>query len=515
VEISMPVDRIADERPSAPAVTVHEGEALTFAELDRKSAQLANYLRGQGLAPGDRFGLLLDNGVNYAVCIWAARRSGLQAVPINWQLRPAEVAYIIDDSDAHALIASTRLGELATEAIAGCDVPILLADGESFGAFRSLDSAIAGEPADQPAGQPDGTPMYYSSGTTGKPKGIRRVTTLKYGEERPIERLYAQLYGISATTVMLIPAPLYFAAPFGWLSAATALGGHVVLLKRFDAEAVLQAIERYRVTHALFVPIHFVRLLKLPAEVRDRYDLSSLQTVIHAGAPCPRDVKADMIAWWGPKLHEYYSGSEGAGFTTISSQEWLERPGTVGRSVMGPVHILDDDENELPPGEVGTIWFENAARFEYHKSPEKTAGFFNARGWGSLGDLGHVDADGYLFISNRRTDLIISGGANIYPQEIENEMAAHPAVFDVAAIGVPDAEFGQTVRLLVLLHADVTPSDALKDELLSFCRSRLAGYKCPRSLIFVPSLPRLANGKLLRREIDPALYAPEAAPLAA
>ena len=505
----MPIDRIAAKRPYDMAITVHGGESLTFAELDRRSAQLANYLRDRGLAPGDRVGLLMDNGLNYAVAVWAARRSGLQAVPINWQLKEAEVAYLVRDSDARALIASKRLSDLATSAIRGCDVPVLLSDGEDFGNFISLEGAIAEQSANQLPDQPDGTPMYYSSGTTGKPKGIRRQTNLRFGDERPIERLYAQLYGIGPQTVILLPAPLYFAAPFGWLVAVSALGGQIILLKRFDAETVLEAIEAHRVTHALFVPIHFVRLLKLTDEVRFRYDLSSLKVAIHAGASCPREVKADMIAWWGPILHEYYSGSEGAGFTTISSEEWLSRPGTVGRSVMGAVHILNDDGEELPPGEVGTIWFENAAQFEYHKSPEKTAGFFNERGWGSLGDLGHVDADGYLFISNRRTDLIISGGANIYPQEIENEMAAHPAVLDVAAVGVPDAEFGQTVRLLVLPHADVTPSDVLTTELLAFCRSRLAGYKCPRSVVFVSTLPRLANGKLLRREIDPALLAPE------
>jgi len=490
---------------------MHGGAALTFGELDRRSAQLANYLPEKGIRPGDRVGLLLDNSLNYAVAIWAARRSGLLAVPINWQLKPAEVAYLVDDSDARVLIASQRLADLATASISGLEVPVLLSDGEDFGSFVSLDRAIADQPADQPPDQPDGAPMYYSSGTTGKPKGIRRDSPLQYGELRPFERLYARLYGIGPKSVLLIPAPLYFAAPFGWLVAMTALGGQVVLLPRFDAQAMLEAIEAHRVTHALCVPVHFVRLLNLPEDVRRRYDLSSLESVVHAGAPCPREVKSAMIAWLGPVLHEYYSGSEGTGFTSVSSPEWLERPGTVGKPVTGAVHILDEAGNELPAGEVGSIWFEDPARFEYHKAPEKTAAFFNDRNWGSLGDLGYVDDKGYLYIANRRTDLIISGGANIYPQEIENEMAGHPAVLDVAAIGLPDKEFGQAVRLLVQLHSNVEPTEILKADLLAFCRSRLAGFKCPRSLLFVTTLPRLANGKLLRREIDPRLFEPDAA----
>jgi len=504
----MTVDRFAARRWDAPAVTTVGGGTLSFGELDRQSARLANHLRANGLRPGDRVALLMDNSAEYAVAAWAARRSGLRAVPVNWQLTRAEVSYILADSGARALIAGSRFADVAVAAAAEHAVPMRLSADRAFAGFVPLADAIAGASEIEPGDQPDGAPMYYSSGTTGRPKGIVRDTGLRFGEQRPIEALYSKLYGIREGSVLLVPAPLYFAAPFGWMVAATALGAHVVLLPRFDAEATLAAIETYRCTHALFVPTHFVRLLQLGEDVRRRYDLSSLQAAVHAGAPCPPDVKAAMIAWWGPIIHEYYSGSEGAGFTAISSQEWLARPGSVGRAVTGAIHILDEAGEELPPGHVGTIWFEDAPRFVYHNAPEKTERFFNVRGWGSLGDLGHIDAEGYLYIADRRSDLILSGGANVYPQEIENAVAGHPAVLDVAAVGVVDAEFGQRVRLLVVSAPDQVGGAELEAELLAYCRARLAGYKCPRSLRFVPSLPRLASGKLLRRNIPEAWREP-------
>lgn len=498
----MTINRVAARQPGAPAVTMASGAGITFAELDCQSARLSNYWRSKGLVPGDRVALLMDNGLAYAICAWAARRSGLAAVPVNWQLSPGEVAYLIEDSDARALVASPRFRALAEHGLDGNPVAVLLSDGAEFGSFHAIAEAIESQARDEPPDQPDGAPMYYSSGTTGRPKGIRKNSGLRFGEQRPIERLYAQLYGLEAGSILLLPAPLYFSAPYGWMVAATALGVHVVLLDRFDAEGALAAVERHRVTHGLFVPTHFVRMLRLPKDLRGKYDLTSLRAAVHAGAPCAPDIKAAMIDWWGPVLHEYYSGSEGAGFTTITAQEWLDHPGSVGRSVLGAIHILDDEGRELPAGEIGTIWFEDAPRFEYHKAPDQTDAFFNAAGWGTLGDLGHVDDEGYLTIANRRADLIISGGANVYPQEIENAVAGHPAVLDVAAVAVADPEFGQAVRLLVVRQRGAAGDAELADELRGFCRSRLAGYKCPKSILFVPDLPRLASGKLLRRAIS-------------
>jgi acyl-CoA synthetase (AMP-forming)/AMP-acid ligase II len=485
------------------AVAIFGGDRLTFGELERRSAQLANFLRRRGLEPGDRVAALLQNDLTMPVVAWAARRSGLRLAPDNWQLARDEIAYVLADSDARAVVVSDALAETLAEVIAGMDEPrVRLTDGEARPGLLALESEIAGEPASQPAGEFDGPVMYYSSGTTGRPKGILRpLGPLAYGQQRPIETFYANLFGLGPATRLLVPAPLYFAAPFGWTSAAVALGATVVLLRRFDAEAVLAAIEAHRITHALFVPTHFVRLLRLPAEVRARYDLSSLESAVHAGAPCSADVKQAMIDWWGPCIHEYYSGSEGAGFTTASSAEWLARPGTVGRSRTGAIHILDDHGQECPPGVMGTVYFEGAPQFEYHKAPDKTASYFHPQGWASLGDMGWLDEDGYLYLGDRKVDLIISGGANIYPQEVEAALQAHPAVLDVGVIGVPDPEYGEQVKAIVQAAPDVLPGDELATALIGHCRQRLAAYKCPRSIAFVDALPRLASGKLLKREL--------------
>jgi fatty-acyl-CoA synthase len=354
----------------------------------------------------------------------------------------------------------------------------------------------------------EGGLMAYSSGTSGRPKGILRpLDDRAFGEPIPFEMLMRDRYGIGEDSIYLTPAPLYHTAPIGWTMGAQALGATTAVMEQFDAEATLRAIETHRVTHAQFVPTHFVRMLKLPEAVRGRYDLSSLRVVLHSAAPCPPDVKDAMIDWLGPIIEEYYGGSEGGGFFTIGSEEWRRHRGSVGRPLPGlshetraGVHIVDPESGALlPVGEIGVIYFEGVARFDYHKAPEQTAQFFNAKGWGTLGDMGWLDDEGYLHLADRLSQMIISGGVNIYPQEIEAALALHPAVLDVAVIGVPNEEFGEEVKALV--QPVGTADEKLRAELADYCRERLAGFKCPRSIDFVTELPRLANGKLLKRKL--------------
>jgi acyl-CoA synthetase (AMP-forming)/AMP-acid ligase II len=342
--------------------------------------------------------------------------------------------------------------------------------------------------------------MFYSSGTTGRPKGIVPPSVGgPIGQPTTFTMLVQGLFGGGESTRYLSPAPLYHAAPSGWALAVHRLGGTVVTTKRFDPIEFLEAIEEHRVTLAQVVPTHMVRLLKLPEAERARFDLSSLEILVHAAAPCPPEVKRAMIEWLGPVVHEYYSGSEGVGFTAIGPEEALAHPGSVGRSLMGAVHIVDDDGNEVPPRTEGQVWFEAPSRFEYHGDPEKTAAAFDDRGWSTLGEIGWVDDDGYLYLTDRVSNMIISGGVNIYPREVEDVLIVHPGVLDVAVIGVPDADMGEAVRAIVQPTEPPTAPDAFADELIAFCRDRIAHYKCPRSVVFVDELPRLLTGKIARR----------------
>ena len=308
-------------------------------------------------------------------------------------------------------------------------------------------------------------------------------------------------YDLRPQTIYLSPAPLYHAAPLGFTMATLAYGGTCVVMQRFDAEPALAFIERYQVTHSQWVPTMFIRLFRLAPEIRERYDLSSHRFAVHAAAPCPVDTKANMIAWWGPIVHEYYSGSEGVGTTFITAEQWLKKPGSVGRSVDGVLHIVDDDGKELTPGEVGTIYFDNAPQFEYHNAPEKTAAAFLNEDWGTFGDIGYVDEDGYLFLTDRKANMIISGGVNIYPQEAENILLGHAAVLDAAVFGVPNDEFGEEVKAVIELAPGYIADAALATELIAYCRDHIADIKCPRSVDFEPALPRLPNGKLYKREL--------------
>jgi acyl-CoA synthetase (AMP-forming)/AMP-acid ligase II len=492
-------------RGDQPAVIMADsGEVVTYRELDERSKRLAGLLRAAGLVPGDHLAILLENHPRYYEVFWAAQRLGLYTTPINWHLNAEEVEYIVENCDAKALVTSARLRDVVERlASSHADLPVrLMMDGITDG-FESYEESIAKFPAEAPAKEVEGSFMFYSSGTTGRPKGIKPLLA---GEPfgaggGGLIMLIQHKYGFTEETVYLCPAPLYHAAPLGWSTTAQRLGGTVVLMERFDAMRALELIEKHRVTHAQFVPTHFVRMLKLPDAERTRSDVSSLQIAVHAAAPCPVDVKHQMIDWWGPIIEEYYAGSEGNGFCAIGPEEWLAHPGSVGKAVSGVLHILDDEGNELPEGETGQIWFESDAAFEYHKDPGKTAEAFNERGWSSLGDIGHLDKDGFLFLTDRASHMIISGGVNIYPQETENQLVMHPSVADVAVIGVPNAEMGEEVKAVVVPAAGIQPGDELEAELIAYSRDRLAHYKCPRTVDFVEELPRLPTGKLLKREL--------------
>jgi long-chain acyl-CoA synthetase len=489
----------APERPAV--VDAQTGVAVSFGELEARSRCLAARLAHAGLAEGACVAVVVENDVAYFEAVWAAQRAGLYYVPVNWHLTAEEVEYLITDSESSGILGSETFRPLL-EAVGGHLAPpglqVVLAAGPA--GRRAWQPPSEVDPSESP--ERDGAVMFYSSGTTGRPKGIRRpLSGQPFGAGSFLDRLLADRYGFGPQTVYLSPAPLYHAAPLGWSMATHRLGGTVVVMDHFDPERFLEAIARYRVTHVQLVPTMFVRLLKLPEEVRRAADLSSLQMAVHAAAPCPVEVKRQMLEWWGPIIHEYYAGSEGNGLCAIGPEEWLAHPGSVGRPLFGEVHIVGDDGRELPAGEVGTIYFSGTPAFEYHRDPEKTRQAFNDRGWSTLGDLGSVDEDGYLYLSDRRTNLVISGGVNIYPREVEDVMVLHPAVADVAVLGEPHEELGHQVVAFVALTDPAAASLALADALIDHCRRHLAAFKCPRRIIFDQDLPRTPTGKLAKHRL--------------
>jgi acyl-CoA synthetase (AMP-forming)/AMP-acid ligase II len=492
-------------RGDEPAVVMGGSCAVvTFRELDERSKRLAQLLHAAGMRPGDHLAILLENNPRYFEVFWAGQRAGLYVTPINWHLKPEEVGYILEDCGATAVVTSAALGELATQLEPHLKaVTVRLAVDGPVPGFERYEEAIARFPAEPLPDEVQGTFMFYSSGTTGWPKGIKPpLDGRKFGEgSGALIQMIQAMYGFSADTVYLCPAPLYHAAPLGWSTAAQALGATVVVMERFDPAEALALIERHRVTHAQFVPTHFVRMLKLTDEERLSHDLSSLRMAVHAAAPCPIDVKRRMLDWWGPIIHEYYAGSEGNGFCGIGPEEWLAHPGSVGQALLGTVHIVGEDGTEAGPDSVGQIWFEGGGRFEYHNDPAKTASAYDEHGWSTLGDIGYVDGEGFLYLTDRASHMIISGGVNIYPQEVENQLVLHPDVADVAVIGVPDAEMGEQVKAVVVPADGVAPDAATAAALLAYCRDRVAHYKCPQSVDFVDELPRLPTGKLLKREL--------------
>ena len=499
----MHLSQIAAAGSAKPAViTADRGRVLTYGELDRRSRQVSRLLARLGVDTGDHVALLLTNEPEYFEVAWGAQRRGTYWTPVNWHLTADEAGYIVRDSGAQVLFASPQTAAVAARIAA--DQPglaVFVTGGDAGSGLADYEAAIAAESDGPIDGEIDGAVLFYSSGTTGRPKGIKPLHAFPpFGSPGTLALLMNLVFGFGADSIYLCPAPLYHAAPNNFSLGVHRLGGTVVLMDRFDPAGCLRAIEAHRVSHVQFVPTHFVRMLRLPEEQRLSFDVSSLQTVVHAAAPCPADVKRQMIDWLGPCLTEYYAGSEANGITIIDSADWLAHPGSVGRSLGAPVHIVGDDGTELPAGLDGLIYFEGQP-FEYLGDPAKTTSALDDRGWSTLGDVGHVDDEGFLYLSDRRTDLIISGGVNIYPAEIEAVLIGHPAVDDVAVIGVPDPEMGQLVLAVVQLCDNGTGSPDLAAELIEHCRARLATFKCPRSIEFVADLPRLPTGKLLRRQL--------------
>ncbi len=481
-------------------------QTRTWAELDERAGRIARWLVAQGLEAGDNVGILMENNLAVFDIAWGARRAGLYYTPINIHLTPAEAAYVLGDCGAKRLFTTAAKADLAREISAlqpDSAIPTYSV-GEPVPGLPSLDAELAAIDLGTPLPErPLGRDLLYSSGTTGLPKGVRRamVPFERRDQEEPETTAWRRSYGFSSDTVYLSPAPFYHAAPLRYLMRTTEIGGVGVALRKFDARVALQAIQDFRVTHSQWVPTMFVRMLDLPEDERKRYDLSSLKVAIHAAAPCPVHVKRAIIDWFGPVVYEYYGGSETVGLTAIDSADWAAHPGSVGKAILGELHIVDDEGNELPPNEVGTIYFSGGPRFEYHNDPEKTRKAYNDKGWGTYGDLGHVDEAGYLYMSDRRVDLILSGGVNIYPAEIEGALMQHPAVEDAAVIGAPDADFGESVLAVVQLHAGQPGDETMAETLAAHCREHLAGMKVPRRFVFDHPLPRLESGKLLRRRL--------------
>ena len=485
----------------APALIMSDGGVVSFGELYAKSQRVAAALHGAGLRRGDGVALVLPNRPEFLEITWGCQLSGLYYTAVNTHFTPDEVAYVIDDSDAKAVFVDASMGDLAAHLRANsAGVDVHIAVGGGVPGWQSYDDVIGG--AGDPPSVSDGSEMLYSSGTTGRPKAVRRPLPADGNgswAQAVLEMALTRKYGMTSANVYLSPAPLYHAAGVNYTMAVNRVGAASIIMRKFDAEAVLRLIATYRVTHAQFVPTMFVRMLKLPESVRQKYDVSSLRCVIHAAAPCPVDVKHQMMKWFGPIIHEYYGGTEGFAGTTIGPLAWLAHPGSVGIP-MSPVHVIGDDGEELPIGQAGELYFEGGPKFEYFKDPAKTASVSNERGWRSLGDMGYVDDDGYLYLTDRSTFMIVSGGVNIYPQEAENLLVVHPKLVDAAVFGVPNDEFGEEVKAVVQPVDGVTPGPDLEAELIEYCRTHLAGYKCPRTVEF-DVLPRDPNGKLYKRRI--------------
>jgi long-chain acyl-CoA synthetase len=492
----------AREIPDVAAfVMAGSGEAVTYRELDERSNRLAHLLRDAGTKRGDHIALLMENNPRFFEVCWAAERSGLYYTAISSRLTPAEAAYIIDDCGARAFITSAAKRDVAEAVVPETpNVELrLVFDGPVEG-YEPYEDRVAAYPSTPVDDESTGIDMLYSSGTTGRPKGVEvKLPETPVDNPSAVTSLGQLLYHFEKGMVYLSPAPLYHSAPLRFTMAVQRTGGTVIVMEHFDPVEFLRLVERYQVTHTQVVPTMFVRLLKLPEEERRRHDVSSLKVCIHAAAPCPIPVKEQMIEWWGPIIHEYYAGTEGNGFCAIDSEQWLAHKGSVGRPLIGELHIVGEDGEELPPGEPGTIYFGGGGGFEYHNDPEKTARSRDPRGWSTLGDVGYADEEGYLYLTDRKAYMIISGGVNIYPQEAENVLTMHPKVADVAVFGVPNEDFGEEVKAVVepVDMADAGPE--LERELIAFCRDALADVKCPRSVDFEEELPRHPTGKLYKR----------------
>ncbi|HMK01152.1 MAG TPA: AMP-binding protein [Reyranella sp.] len=492
----------AQKNPEKPAyIMAGTGETVTYRQLDQQSNRIAQLFRSLGLSAGDHIALFLENNARFFEICWGAQRSGLIYTAISSRLTAAEVDYIVADCGARLFVTSKYLAAPAAEL-----APLLkdvekrfMIDGTIAG-YESWEATVARFPATSIADQTTGHDMLYSSGTTGRPKGVLPVVEPQPIDfDSPLSAITRKLYGMDENTIYLSPAPLYHAAPLRFNMSVMRLGGTSVIMEHFDAEEFLRLVGKYKATHSQLVPTMFVRFLKLLDEVRLKYDVSSLKCAIHAAAPCPIPTKEKMIDWWGPIVWEYYGGTEGNGLTICNASEWMAHKGTVGRAIVGTLRICDEDGNELPAGESGTVYFADGRKFEYHNDPKKTAESRHARGWTTLGDVGYVDADGFLHLTDRKAFMIISGGVNIYPQEAENLLINHPRVMDCAVFGVPNADFGEEVKAVVQPRDMAEAGPVLADELLAYCRQHLSALKCPRSIDFEAELPRHPTGKLYKR----------------
>ena len=494
----------AQKNPDKPCIIMGAtGEVITYGEFELRANRLAHLLRAHGLQRLDHFSIFMENHARYLEVCAAGERTGLYYTCINSYLTADELAFILNDSQSKVLVTSRSRQAVAREALAQCPgiSLVLVVDGEDEGGFKSYEKAVAAFP-DTPIGDEQlGCSMLYSSGTTGRPKGILRpLAEVPPGTWLPLYQFVNGLWQYRSDMVYLSPAPLYHSAPQAAVGLAIRNGATAVIMERFDPEQYLALVERYRVTHSQLVPTMFSRMLKLPAEVRARHDVSSLEFAVHAAAPCPEQVKHAMLAWWGPIVHEYYGATEGLGFTACTPEEWLAHPGTVGRVLLGDLHILDEDGQPCPIGTPGTVWFKTATPFEYYNDEAKTREARSADGtMSTVGDVGYVDGDGFLYLTDRKTYMIISGGVNIYPQECENLLITHPKVADAAVFGVPNEDLGEEVKAVVQVMPGVATDAALVAELMAFCQANLARQKCPRSIDFEAELPRLPTGKLYKR----------------
>jgi len=492
-------------RADQPAfIMAQTGIAVTYAELEQRTNRLAHFFRSRGLKRLDHYAIFMENNDRYIESCGAGERAGLYFTCVNSFLTAGELAYIVNNSESRILIVSEETRATALAAIGQCPKveAVLVVDGSGDGdRILNLDEATAGFPATPIADETIGTAMSYSSGTTGRPKGILRpLPDQPPSQQLPLFDFLQKLWRYREGLVYLSPAPLYHAAPQASVNLVIRNGGTAIIMERFDPEHYLQLVERYKPTHSQLVPTMFSRMLKLPEATRSRYDLSSLEVIIHAAAPCPVQVKEQMIAWWGPIIHEYYGATEGLGFAACDSAQWLAHRGTVGKVLLGELHVLDDNMQPCPKETPGTLWFKTATPFEYFNEAAKTREARSQDGsMSTVGDVGYVDDDGFLYLTDRATFMIVSGGVNIYPQECENLLITHAKVADAAVFGVPNEDLGEEVKAVVQVLPGIKANSDLVNELMNFCRAHLSHQKCPRSIDFEAELPRLPTGKLYKR----------------
>ncbi len=503
----------AGRHPDKPAFIMAEsGEVVTYGEFEARCNRLAHLLRKHGLKRLDHYAIFMENNARYLEACGAGERTGLYYTCVNSFLTADELAYIVNNSESRILITSEARREVALAALEQCpDVRLcVVVDGPGEGdKVVNLEAVTASLPDSPVADESFGASMLYSSGTTGQPKGILRPMADEAPEHNtPLYQFLQNLWRYREGMIYLSPAPLYHSAPNAAVNFTIRFGGTVIIMERFDPEFYLSLIGKYQVTHSQLVPTMFSRMLKLPEEVRDGYEISSLEIAIHAAAPCPIPVKEQMIGWWGPIIHEYYGATEGLGFTACDSEEWLAHRGSVGKVLLGVLHILDDEMKPCSAGTPGTVWFETATEFEYFNDPERTAEAKSADGtMSTVGDMGYIDADNFLYLTDRATFMIISGGVNIYPQECENLLITHPKVADAAVFGVPNEDLGEEVKAVVQPMPGFDPGEELAEELMAFCSDHLSRQKCPRSIDFEAELPRLPTGKLYKRHLRDRYWA--------